>query len=107
MIEVTYVDSKGNRQTVEAESGQSIMQVAADNLINGILGDCGGSCTCATCHCFVEEEWLEKTGEANSFEKDMLDLCAIPAKENSRLSCQITVNEDLNGIVIHLPESQL
>ena len=107
MIEVTYVDSAGNRRTVEAESGQSIMQIAIDNAIDGILGDCGGSCTCATCHCFVEREWLGKTGEADNLEKDMLAMSAVPPEENSRLSCQIKLNEDMDGLVVHMPESQL
>lgn len=105
MGRVTYIESNGERHQVNLENGQSIMQGALDNLIEGILGECGGCCSCATCHCYVDDAWLEKVGAPDDMEKDMLDSVVDP-QSSSRLSCQIQMSDDLDGLVVRLPESQ-
>ncbi len=105
MPTVTFVDADGTRHEVEANSGVSLMQVAIDNGIEGIVAECGGACSCATCHCYVEEEWQARTGEPDDMEKAMLE-CVLDPMPNSRLSCQITLSEDLDGLVVSLPEAQ-
>ena len=105
MGQVTYIESNGEQHQVNLENGQSIMQGALDNLIEGILGECGGCCSCATCHCYVDDAWLEKVGAPDDMEKDMLDSVVDP-KSSSRLSCQIQMSDDLDGLVVRLPESQ-
>ena len=105
MGRVTYIESNGEQHQVNLENGQSIMQGALDNLIEGILGECGGCCSCATCHCYVDDAWLEKVGAPDDMEKDMLDSVVDP-KSSSRLSCQIQMSNDLDGLVVRLPESQ-
>lgn len=105
MPKVTFIEHGGTVHTLEAASGQSLMQVATSNRVSGIIADCGGSCSCATCHVYVEAEWLDRVPPASSAEKDMID-CALHVQDNSRLSCQIELNESLDGIVVRLPESQ-
>lgn len=105
MPRVTYIESSGEQHQVDLDNGQSIMQGALDNLIEGILGECGGCCSCATCHCYVDEAWLEKVGAPDDMERDMLDSVVDP-KSSSRLSCQIQMSDDLDGLVVRLPESQ-
>ena len=102
---IKYTDNSGNTSEVEVSSGNSVMQGAVDNMIEGIVGDCGGAAACATCHCYVDEAWITYTGEADVMEKDMLVAVAEP-KPNSRLSCQINVTDKLDGLVVYLPESQ-
>jgi len=102
---ITYIEHDGTKHSVEAEEGISVMQNAVDNSIPGIDADCGGACACATCHVFIPEEWLEKTGERNPMEEAMLQL-AEGVVDNSRLSCQIDVTADLDGLTVQLPESQ-
>ena len=83
------------------------MQVAIDNDVRGILADCGGSCSCATCHCYVDEAWADKAGTPTSQdERDMLEMTAAEIKPTSRLSCQIEMTAALDGLVVHLPEAQ-
>lgn len=91
---------------MEAKPGQSLMQAATENMVPGVLADCGGYCNCATCHCYVEDSWLDKLPAAASEEQEMLS-CAIDPRENSRLSCQIQLTADLDGLVVRLPESQI
>lgn len=105
MGRVTYIESNGEQHQVNLENGQSIMQGALDNLIEGILGECGGCCSCATCHCYVDDAWLEKVGAPDDMEQDMLDSVVDP-QSSSRLSCQIQMSDDLDGLVVRLPESQ-
>ena len=107
MVKVTYVAADGTRTTVEGEAGDSVMATAIARGVDGIIGECGGSMMCATCHCYVDEEWAEKTGPQNDGESDLLDCAASEVKPTSRLSCQIRMSEDLDGLVVHLPESQL
>jgi 2Fe-2S ferredoxin len=105
MPQVTYIEHNGTEHPVELEEGLSVMRGAVDNGVPGIDADCGGECACATCHVFVEEPWLEKTGEPSEQEASMLSFAAT-AQPNSRLSCQITMSATLDGLVVRLPEAQ-
>lgn len=106
MVAITFIEHEGTEHRIDATPGVSLMQAAVDNMVPGVLADCGGACACATCHCYVEKEWLDKAGEPDAVEQPMLEF-AIEPNETSRLSCQITVSEDLDGMVIRLPSSQL
>ena len=105
MPSVTYIDHEGNSFEVQVESGCSVMQGATENLIEGIVAECGGCCSCATCHCYVDEAWLDRLEAPSDVERDMLEL-AVEPRPNSRLSCQITLTDALDGLVVRLPESQ-
>jgi 2Fe-2S ferredoxin len=105
MPTVTYIQANGNSQELDLELGVSLMQGALDNMVDGIVAECGGSCSCATCHCYIEESWTDKVVAATDMENDLL-ACVTDPKDNSRLSCQIKVTDDLDGLVVHLPESQ-
>jgi 2Fe-2S ferredoxin len=105
MVKITYIDSKGTSRTVEAEVGSTVMETAIKNGIPGIEAECGGACACATCHVHVDEAWRGKTGEPSAMEEDMLDF-GYDVRENSRLSCQIKVTEDLDGLIVRTPERQ-
>jgi 2Fe-2S ferredoxin len=105
MTKITYIEFDGSEHVVEAKNGLSIMEAAVKNLIPGIDADCGGACACATCHVYVDSDWQKKTGQADEMELSMLDF-AEDVKNTSRLSCQIKITDELDGIVIRLPESQ-
>jgi len=105
MAHITYIGFDGTTTQVEVAIGSTVMQGAIDNGIDGIVADCGGACSCATCHCYVDDAWIERVGEPGSTEKEMLEFTVEP-RPNSRLSCQITVTEELDGLVVHLPEAQ-
>lgn len=105
MPQVIYIDKDENETVVEVENGTNLMQAALDNMVSGILGDCGGDCACATCHVFVDERWQDAAGEVSELEADLLDGLMEP-QPNSRLSCQIIMEDKLDGIVLRLPESQ-
>ena len=105
MPQVTYISHDGNAIEVDVPAGTSVMQGAVDNMIDGIVAECGGSCSCATCHCYVDEAWLGKLPAASGMEKDMLE-CVLEPRPNSRLSCQLEMTEALDGLVVRLPESQ-
>ena len=102
---VKYIEDNGAEHEVHVENGVSVMQGAVDNMIDGIIAECGGACSCATCHCYVDEAWFDKVGAAEEMEQDMID-CAMDPQQTSRLSCQITMSDDLDGLVVRLPESQ-
>ncbi|MFC7049892.1 2Fe-2S iron-sulfur cluster-binding protein [Emcibacter nanhaiensis] len=102
---IKFISPDGDEQDVEVDNGTSIMQAAVDNSIEGIDGECGGTCSCATCHCYVDEAWMGKAGEADPVEQDMLEF-VMDHRPNSRLGCQITMNDDLDGIIIRIPEEQ-
>jgi len=102
---VKYIEADGREFEVDVAVGNTVMQGAVDNLVEGILAECGGACACATCHCFVDEAWMEKLGRADDMEKELLE-AVVDQRETSRLSCQIIVSEDMDGLMIHLPESQ-
>jgi len=106
MALVTYVQHSGARQDVDVPAGDTIMQGAVNNMVDGIAAECGGGLACATCHCYVANDWSAKTGEASLVESEMLEAVASERRPTSRLSCQITVTEELDGIVIYLPETQ-
>ncbi len=105
MPAITFISDSGTTTVVDATSGDSVMQVALNNMIEGIVGECGGCMSCATCHVYVDDAWAGKVGQAGVDEQAMLQLAVKPS-ENSRLSCQITVGDDLDGLIVRLPESQ-
>lgn len=105
MPKITYIQPDGSRQEVEAEVGMTVMEAAIKNMVPGIEAECGGACACATCHVYVADEWRDKTGEPQEMEEDMLDF-AFDVRPSSRLSCQIKVTEELDGLVVHVPEKQ-
>jgi len=105
MTQVTFIDPAGTEHQVEIENGTSLMQGAMDNGIDGIIAECGGACSCATCHCYVDEAWVAKVGEPSDIEKDMLE-CVLDPQPNSRLSCQIIIDDSLAGLVVTVPETQ-
>jgi 2Fe-2S ferredoxin len=105
MPKITYIDSAGASQTVDVETGSTVMEGAIKNGVPGIEAECGGACACATCHVYVDEAWREKTGEAAPMEQDMLDF-AYDVRPSSRLSCQIKVTPELDGLVVTTPERQ-
>jgi ferredoxin, 2Fe-2S len=105
MAKITFVQPDGSRQEVEAEPGSTVMEAAIRNGVPGIEAECGGACSCATCHVYVDEEWVSATGEAQPMEQDMLDF-AFDVRPTSRLSCQIRVTDELDGLVVTVPEQQ-
>jgi 2Fe-2S ferredoxin len=105
MTKITYEDNQGNSKTLEVENGLSVMEGAIQNDVQGIDADCGGSMACATCHVYVEEKWLDKIPKAEEAEEDMIDMAFEP-KKNSRLSCQLIVTDDLDGLKVRTPEKQ-
>ena len=105
MAKITYKDLQGNSKTINVENGLTVMEGAIQNEIPGIDADCGGSMACATCHVYVKEEWLNKIPKAEDAEIDMIDMAYEP-KKNSRLSCQIIISDELDGLEITTPEKQ-
>ena len=105
MPKITYKDYQGISKTIEVESGLSVMEGAIQKEIPGIDADCGGSMACATCHVYVEEKWLNKIQKAEEAEEDMIDMAFEP-KKNSRLSCQLIVSEELDGLIVTTPSKQ-
>ena len=105
MPKINFTDSSGNKRTVEVENGLSVMEGAVQNNINEIDADCGGSMACATCHVYVNEEWLNKIPKAEDAENDMIDVAFEP-KKNSRLSCQLIVSDELDGLEVNIPSKQ-
>ena len=106
MPKIKYIEHDGKLHTIEVANGLSVMEGAIQNNIPGIDADCGGSMACATCHVYVKEEWFNKLPSKTEGEDDMLDMAFEP-KKNSRLSCQITVSDDLDGLEINLPKKQI
>ena len=105
MAKIIYVDHEGSERAVEATNGESVMEAAIKNSIPGIDADCGGACACATCHVYVDEAFMEKVGAPEDMEQSMLDF-AENVKATSRLSCQISVSDDLDGLKVTTPECQ-
>ena len=106
MPKITYIEHGGKTHTIEVANGLSVMEGAVQNNIPGIDADCGGSMACATCHVYVKEEWFDKINLKTEGEDDMLDTAYEP-KKNSRLSCQISVNDEIDGLIVNLPEKQV
>ena len=105
MAKVTFIDQDGTKREVEAKPGVSIMEAAVQNMIPGIDADCGGACACATCHVYVDAAWIDKLKAKDEMEESMLDF-AEDVRETSRLSCQILITKDIDGIVVTTPQSQ-
>ena len=107
MAAVTYVAYDGTPRTIDVPLGENVMRGALYNNVDGITGECGGGLSCATCHCYVDDAWAAQVGTPTSQdERDLLEGVAAQRKATSRLSCQITVTEALDGLVVHLPEAQ-
>tara|TARA_B100000686_G_C15853606_1_gene508435 strand:- start:138 stop:458 length:321 start_codon:yes stop_codon:yes gene_type:complete len=105
MPKITYIEHSGKSHVQEVPNGLTVMEGAVQNNIPGIDADCGGSCACATCHVYVDEKWFNKLPEKESAEEDMLDMAYEPSKL-SRLTCQITVTDELDGLVVKMPSKQ-
>jgi 2Fe-2S ferredoxin len=105
MPKITYKNNQGISKTIEVDKGLSVMEGAIQNDVPGIDADCGGSMACATCHVYVEEKWLIKIPDAEEAEVDMIDMAFEP-KKNSRLSCQLIVTDELDGLIVTTPEKQ-
>lgn len=106
MAQITFIAHGGDRQEIEIPDGWSVMQGAVREGVEGIEAECGGSCACATCHCFIDPAFLDRLPPPSDAENDLLDATAVERAPNSRLSCQITVTPALDGMIIHLPERQ-
>ena len=106
MTKITYIESNQKTHTVDVDNGLSVMEGAVQNNIPGIDADCGGGMACATCHVYVKEEWFNKLPKKEDGEDDMLDMAFEP-KKNSRLSCQLMVTDQIEGLVVNLPEKQV
>ncbi len=105
MPKITYIEHNGSEHVIDVKSGLSVMEGAVKNNIPGIDADCGGACACATCHVYVDAAWADKTGAKSAMEESMLDF-AENVEPTSRLSCQIKVTDQLDGLVVRMPESQ-
>ncbi len=107
MISLHFIKADGTKITIEAKEGLSVMEVARKHNVDGIVAECGGSMACSTCHVFVDEDSLAKLDPMDGMEDDMLDFAATPRQENSRLSCQINLTAELDGLTVSLPEVQV
>jgi ferredoxin, 2Fe-2S len=105
MVKITYIDSAGATRAVDGAVGSTVMEVAINHGVPEIEAECGGACACSTCHVYIDEAWREKVGEPSPMEEDMLDF-AFEVRPNSRLSCQIKVRDDLDGLVVTTPSRQ-
>ncbi len=105
MPKITFIQANGDKHEIEAETGMTLMEVAVKNRISGIEAECGGACSCATCHVYIADEWKASTGTPQEMEEDMLDF-AFDVRETSRLSCQITLTDQHDGLVVNIPEKQ-
>ena len=105
MTKLSFIAFDGTTFEVDAENGSTVMENAIKNAVPGIEAECGGACACATCHVYVDEAWMEAVGEPEAMEEDMLDF-AYDVRPNSRLSCQIRVRDDLDGLIVRVPERQ-
>jgi 2Fe-2S ferredoxin len=107
MPKIVYISHDGNRTEIDVAAGENVMHGALYNGVEGIVGECGGALACATCHCYIDDAWAEKVGPPSSqAELDMLENTASPVKPTSRLTCQIAVAPELDGLVVHMPENQ-
>ncbi|GAA5233276.1 2Fe-2S iron-sulfur cluster binding domain-containing protein [Verticiella sediminum] len=103
---IHYILKDGSTRTVQAKAGQTVMETAIRANVRGIDAECGGSCACATCHVYVEEAFFERLPPADDMEAEMLDEVAVDREDNSRLSCQIVVTDDLDGLTVRVPQRQ-
>ena len=107
MARITYVEHSGTEHTVDVKPGLTVMEGARNHNIPGIEADCGGACACSTCHVYVDTAWVEKMPKMDDLEEDMLDFAYEADPARSRLTCQIKVSDDMDGLVVHMPERQL
>jgi 2Fe-2S ferredoxin len=105
MPKITYISDSGQTYVVEGSVGQTVMETAIKHDVPGIVAECGGACSCATCHVYIDEAWREVTGEPSQMEEDMLDF-AYEVRPESRLSCQIRISDALDGLIVRIPEHQ-
>ncbi|MCB2076390.1 MAG: (2Fe-2S)-binding protein [Novosphingobium sp.] len=107
MPKVTYIEHDGTERVIDVPLGENVMRGGLYNGVEGIVGECGGALSCATCHCYVDDAWTGKVGGPSSeAEEELLESAASEVKPTSRLSCQIEMTDDLDGLVVHLPEAQ-
>ncbi len=107
MVTVVYIQPDGTSHELQGEPDDTVMRVALMNGLDGIVGECGGSMMCATCHCHVDNAWTGSTGDRKDGEDEMLDCAASPVDNRSRLSCQVTLTAEMDGLVVYLPEHQV
>ncbi len=107
MAKITYVEFTGKEHVVEVADGLTVMEGARDNGIPGIEADCGGACACSTCHVYVAPEWVDRLPPKDPMEEDMLDFAYEPNPERSRLTCQLKVSAELDGLKVFMPEKQI
>ncbi|WP_045391986.1 2Fe-2S iron-sulfur cluster-binding protein [Falsirhodobacter sp. alg1] len=107
MATITYIEHDGTKHVVEVKNGLTVMEGARDNGVPGIEADCGGACACSTCHVYIAPEWADRLPAKDAMEEDMLDFAWQPDPARSRLTCQIKVTEELNGLVVNMPERQI
>lgn len=107
MVKITYIEFDGTEHVVDVAEGLTVMEGARDNGINGIEADCGGACACSTCHVYVDEAWVGKLPAKDPMEEDMLDFAFEPDAAKSRLTCQIKVTPEIDGLVVRMPERQI
>ena len=107
MVKITYIEFNGTEHIVDVETGMTVMEGARDNNIPGIEADCGGACACSTCHVYVDASWVNKIPEKEDMEEDMLDFAYSPDENQSRLTCQIEVTDELDGLIVRMPEKQI
>ncbi len=105
MVKIIFETHDGVQKEVEGQSRSSLMQVAVDNGIEEIYAECGGACSCGTCHCYIDSAWAKSVPEPSSIELLMLD-CVLDKRENSRLSCQVDISDEMDGMVVRLPATQ-
>ena len=105
MPRITFITPDGERHEVEVENGYSVMEAAINNNIEGIVAECGGACACATCHSYIDDAWIDKMSEMDDMEDSMLD-AAYDRRDNSRLTCQLEMNDAWDGLVVHVAENE-
>lgn len=107
MAKITYIEFNGTEHVVDVENGMTVMEGARDNNIPGIEADCGGACACSTCHVYIDSSWVDKLPPKEDMEEDMLDFAYSPDDNTSRLTCQIEVTNNLDGLIVRMPEKQI
>lgn len=107
MAKITYIEYNGTEHTIDVNSGMTVMEGARDNGIPGIEADCGGACACSTCHVYVAKDWVERLPAIDAMEEDMLDFAFDIDPSRSRLSCQVRVTDDMDGLIVNMPERQI
>ena len=107
MVKITYIEFGGTQHVVDVETGLTVMEGAVQNDIQGIDADCGGGMACSTCHVYIDSDWVEKLPEKDPMEEDMLDFAYEPDPNRSRLTCQVKVTDELDGLIVNMPERQI